>query len=189
MIDNTTAFLVDQLNRFLATRVTGKGPHVVLGSPVSPDGPVTLDITDKVVVTLLNIEREYVAANTSNAYTKHSGGIARSAPPLNLNLILLISANYPSSYETGLKLLSAILAFFQGHPIFNRQNAPTLPQSLKRLTFEWQDMNLQTAHNMWAGLGGKYLPCAIYKARMLIFEDAWLGDDVPLITGTKVETN
>lgn len=85
--------LVDQMNRFLATRVKGKETHVVLASLIHADGDAATDITDKVIVTLVNIEREFVAGNTAQGYARTPDGLARSNPPLNLNLVFLVSAN------------------------------------------------------------------------------------------------
>lgn len=188
MIDKTARFLVDQMNRFLATRVKGKETHVVLASPIHADGDAATDITDKIIVTLVNIEREFVAGNTAQGYARTADGLARSNPPLNLNLVFLVSANYPGSYENGLNFLSSIVAFFQGNPVFNARSAPGMPANLDRLTVEWQDQSVQSIHSLWTALGGKYLPSVVYKVRMLVLEDSWLGEDVPLVTATEVRT-
>ncbi|MFK8016021.1 MAG: DUF4255 domain-containing protein [Gammaproteobacteria bacterium] len=109
-----------------------------------------------------------------------------SSQPLNINLTLLLSANYEKNYAGGLKMLSLVMRYLQAHPLFTRQNAPALPVPLERLAVEWHDLNLESLNNLWSVMGGSYRPSVVYKLRMLVIEDDWLGDDLPVITGADV---
>lgn len=187
MIDKAMNFILRGLNGYLGARHHADEDHVVLSSPTLVDGAPAEDLANKVILSLINIEREGVSANSSQQYRTEAGKSVRAKQPLNINLILLISANYENNYPDGLKMLSLVLQYFQAHPLFTRQTAADLPDPLERLAIEWRDLDLQSLHNLWSVLGGHYLPSAVYKARMLVLEDAWIGDDAPIITGTSVD--
>lgn len=187
MIDKTMQFLLDELNGYLKQRYPGETELAVLSGIAVADGSTSDKIANKIVMTLINIERESIASNSSARYRADGDAMARITPPLNINLLILISANFENNYSDNLKILSSVLRFFQAHPIFTRQTAAGLPDALERLTVEWTDMDLQSIYNLWSVLGGRYMPSVVYKARMLIINDAWIADDVPVITGTSVD--
>ena len=184
MIDTTLVFLSDQLNAYVARRFSysSRDPLVVVASLSSLDGTVPSDIDGKVVLTLVNVEREAAAGSTPQLRPE-SGGFARLAPPLHLNLYILVSACFPGNYIQALKLLSAVVGYFQGKPTF----APTLagfPPGLEKLTLEIVNLDPQGLNNLWAGLGGKYLPSVLYKARMLTVQEGWTLEQIPAVTST-----
>lgn len=187
MIDKTMAFLLGELNAYLAARFPASANLAVLDDIVQETGTGGEDIENKLVVTLVNIEREPIAANTAKMY-RQTGDVAKRIPqPLNLNLVFMIAANFPENYPDSLKVLSAAIAFFQSAPLFTPQANPQLPDALERLSVEWRELDLQASHNLWTVLGGRYRPSVVYKARMLIVDDAFIGADVPIITGADVE--
>jgi len=188
MIDATLAFLTTMLNESLRTRFSADADLAVLdrvGGELSGAGEET---TNRLLLTLVNIEREGTAANTARIYRGEGAEMQRAPQPLNINLIFLLSANFPDRYRDGLRVLSAGIGAFQSRPVFTPQDAPLLPEGIERLSVEWRDLDLQSIHNLWTVLGGTYLPSAVYKARMLVVEDGFVGTDVPLITSTSVET-
>ena len=190
MIDKALQFVAEMLNRALATRHPADDAHVVLGTTATTEPDPRLgEIRDKLVLSLINIERESVAANLAQPYRSEGGGLARARQPLNVNLVVLLAANFPGSYSTGLQMLSSAMSVLQAHPLFTRQGAADLPAPLERITVEWCNLNIETVHNLWSVLGGRYLPSAAYKVRMLVFEDAWLGDSAPIISGIEVESD
>lgn len=187
MIERTIGFLAKQLDVYLSARLPGER-HVVLAAPAAADAAAAAETARKVLVSLVNIERETAAANSSQRVHQDGSAAVRVAPPLNLNLTLLICANYEDNYPDSLKMLSLVVRFFQAHPLFTPQAAPDLPEPLTRLAIEWCDMDLQAMNNLWSVMGGRQLPSVLYKVRMLIVEDAWLGDDLPVITATNVDS-
>ncbi|MDD9716296.1 DUF4255 domain-containing protein [Dinoroseobacter sp. PD6] len=188
MIDATLKFLTAMLNEELRTRFAAASDLVALESVARDPGAGGEETANRLVLTLVNIEREGTAGNTGRVY-REEGGVARRAPqPLNINLIFLLSANFPDQYADGLRVLSAGIGAFQARPLFTPQSDPTLPEGIERLSVEWRDLDLQSIHNLWTVLGGTYLPSAVYKARMLVVEDGFVGTDVSRITSTAVET-
>ena len=187
MIDQTMAFLLGELNNYLGARFPDSPNLAVLEDIVQNSGTGAEEIENKLVVTLVNVEREPIAANTAKMY-RQTGDVAKRIPqPLNLNLVFMIAANFPENYTDSLKVLSSAIAFFQAMPLFTAQSNPNFPDALERLSVEWRELDLQASHNLWTVLGGRYRPSVVYKARMLIIDDAFIGADVPIITATDVE--
>lgn len=182
MIDTTLVYLRDQLNGFLAGRYSSREPLVVVASLSSLDGTVPTGIDNKVVLTLVNVEREGAAGSTPQLRPENSG-FARLAPALHINLYILVSAWFPGNYIDALKLLSAVVGYFQGKPTFSPSLAG-FPRGLEKLTMEIVNLDPQGLNNLWAGLGGKYLPSVLYKARMLTVQEGWALEQVPAITST-----
>jgi len=183
MLDTTLAFLSDQLNGYLDSRYPSNERHVVLAGLCNLDGTVPGVIENKVVLSLVNIERE-AAAGSSNAQPRlDNSSFARMSPALNLNLYLLLSASFGNNYQESLKLLSAVLGYFQSKPVFTPQSAPTFPRGLDRLTMEIVNLDIQSLNNLWGNIGGKYLPSVLYKARMFTLQEGWILEQVPAITG------
>lgn len=187
MIDKTLSFLLGELNAYLYNRFRDDRARAVLSAVVKQDGTVPEETTNKIVLTLINIEREAAAANAAPQYRGERDNLARVSPPLNVNLLLLISASFEANYAESFKLLSAVLGFLQSKPVFTHQNAPRLPRELEKLSFQWVDMDLQAINNLWSVLGSHYLPSVVYKARLLTIQDAWIQELTPPITGVGVE--
>jgi hypothetical protein len=186
MLDRTLGFLLAQLNDHLGTRYPSKEPHVVVSSLSTMEGTVPPEIANRVVLTLVNVEREGAAGPAPGPIRTENGTFVRTSPPLNVNLYVLVSASFGSNYAEALKLLSAVLGYFQGKPAFNAQSAPTFPKGLERLTMEIVNLDVQGVNNLWGNLGVKYLPSVLYKARMFTMQEAWVTEQVPPISGIDV---
>lgn len=165
MIDDVFEFLRAQLNSYLGQRFSLDDNLVVLDSPTAGN------ITDKLVLTLVNIEREVMAQSTTRAGFGAPIDGLRRPQTLDLNLVFMVSSNFPDNYKEGLKVLSAAIAFFQSLPVFDHETSPDLPPDISRLRVQWQDVDLQSTHRVWTIHGGTYRPSAVYKAGMLIVSD------------------
>jgi hypothetical protein len=186
MLDRTLSFLLSQINDHLDTRYPTKEPHAVLSSLSTLEGTVPPDIANRIVLSLVNIEREAAASGSIAPVRTESGAFVRTSPSLNLNLYVLISASFGSNYVEALKLLSAVLGFFQGRPVFTAQSAPSFPTGLDKLTMEIVNLDIQGLNNLWGNLGIKYLPSVLYKARMFTLQEGWVVEQVPPISGIDV---
>jgi len=188
MIAQTLEFVVKELDQTLRMRHQSDDPLAVLEPISNIAGGSSEGMSNKLVVSLVNMERESTAPNTSRRYRSDESGTYEANPPLHLNLFILVAANFPENYKDGLKLLSSAIGHFQRQPLSTPQSAPDMPKGLKRLSAEWHDVDMQETHNMWSTMGGKYLPSAVYKLRLVTFD----GDDpsapVDVITGTSVST-
>ena len=183
MIEEALAFLAADLNQGLARKFTAPSDLAVLAPVVGNDGKSPKETENRLVLSLVSVEREPIAGNTAQRQRDIAGTRFSAAAPLNINLLVLASANFDSNaYIDGLRVLSATLAHFQAHPVYIRATHPALPSMLDRLTMEWKEASTQNLHNLWTVLGGRYLPSALYLSRMLIVEDSLTGPETVPIT-------
>ncbi len=184
MLDTTLGFLRDQLSAYLDSRYPSGEGLVVLSGLVNLSGTPPPAVENKIVLSLVNVEREAIARNLPGEGRSESGFSARINPPLNLNLYVLVSASFDTEYLQALRLMSEVLGYFQGLSVFTPQSAGPLPPGLERLTMEVVNLDIQGLNNMWAIMGGKYLPSVLYKVRMFTVQEGWVREQIPEITGT-----
>lgn len=184
MIDATFDFILGQLNGFLGTRYPGSEPHVVISSIANQDGTVPPQIENKLILSLVNVERETAAVNPPRLEPRN-GDYARVSPPLNINLYMLVSACFGNNYGESLKFLSGAMGFFQGRPVYTGSESADFPPGLERLSLEMVNLSFQDLNNLWGNLGGKYLPSVVFKARMLTIQEGWVTERVPAVTSTE----
>jgi len=179
MIDKTMSFLLGELNTFLGTVFPTGEPHAVLSDLASPDGGLPPGTDNKIVLTLVNIERDGIAYSPEAA----SGNLRLSAP-LNLNLYILLSANFPASYADALRLLSSAIGFLQTKPGFTPSSGAGFPRGLERLTLEIVNLGVHELHQIWTITGVRYRPSILYKARMITIGGGWISERLPAVTAT-----
>jgi hypothetical protein len=184
MIDKTLTFVLGELNGFLGTIFPSSEPHAVLSSLANPDGSASQGTENKIIVSLTNIERETAAVSTPIQTRPDNGGALRVSTPLNLNIFILLSSSFVGNYAEALRFLSESIRFFQAKPVYTPQNSPGFPRELERLAIEMVTLNIQDLQNLWSNMGGRYLPSAFYKVRMITLPDAWVTERIPMVTGT-----
>ena len=90
-------------------------------------------------------------------------GYIRHAPPLLLNLNLMLAAVYDEKrYAESLDILSDTLKFIQSVPIFEVDG---MAYTVEIVTLSSQDLN-----NIWTMLGGQYYPSVVCKLRRLVID-------------------
>ncbi len=144
------------------------------------------DLSDKIVITLVNTEEESTLKNSSNII-KTPNGIKYIEPPVFLNLYILISStlgqDLQDAYEFALHRLSLVLQFFQAKKTFTVKNSPfttisnddNIPQQIKdeiRLNIELYTLTFEQINHLWGSLGGKQVPFAMYKIRLVNIQEA-----------------
>ncbi len=188
MIEAALDLIVDELNAYV-NGAEGE-PYVLLERLVNDDGKYIVG-QGKVAASLVNMEEERIVKNKFPK--KEVGDLqAKRNPDVLLNLYVLFAVNTkigsdPKNYSNGLKLLSRIVAFFQGKNQFTHQNTPSMPDGLQQLNVELYPMSIENQNNLWAGLGAKYLPSALYKIRMVAISDQQQVDFSPLIQTLNIE--
>jgi hypothetical protein len=188
MLRNALEFLTDELNSWLQRKDPvnfQEGKTVILSNLMKPDGTFAVNSNagqgnDKfnIVITLINIEEERVA-ESQYYYRRENDKLKVVNPPLNLNLLVMFSA-VADKYATALTLLDNVLLFFQGHQVFDESTHPALNAKvdptdeflmIKRMAINLHSLSLEQQNNLWAALGAKYMPSAIYKIRTLTLTD------------------
>ena len=151
----------NELTSFLTRRLKTDTaqPRVVL-SKLTDLGDTALD---RLICTLVKVEQETVRANVGLR-----GEPPRVNPPLQLNLLVLISANYrPENYLEALQALSAAIGYFQGKAVFTPANTPGLPERIEKVNVEPVELDMGEFGHLWTALGSSHLPSVLYRLRMI----------------------
>ncbi|MEO0421573.1 MAG: DUF4255 domain-containing protein [Pseudomonadota bacterium] len=169
MIDAAIEHLAARLNLQLRSAFATDEDLVVVSNLCEQDGSAAPDVANKLAVFLVNLEQE-AAARTAPAVRVAGGGLSlSSAPPLQLNLYMMVAANFHTeSYVQGLRYLSEALSFFQCHPVFDQQASPDLPAPIERLVLDIKNQSLEELGTLWGSLGGHYRPSILYKVRYVL---------------------
>jgi len=191
MIAKTLSFITEIFNQELKMTYGVTDDFVVASGLINPDGSSIQQTQNKIVVSVINIERE--TSMTMNGYFNDGDkNYGRVAPPVYLNLYLLIAANYTDYLEAN-KILSTIIGVIQSNPFFTRQEHPVMQEPLDKLTFEILNVPMNELSHIWSGIGAKYLPSVICKVRMMTIQKNVIKKEIPGITGlgnqSKPETN
>src|SRR5262245_40627337 len=98
MIDKTMNFIVGEINNLLSTRFQSSENLAVLSNVANPDGTLPPGIESKIVLSLINVEREASANGSSWPMRSGAEGYGRVSPPLGLNLLVLVTASFSGNY-------------------------------------------------------------------------------------------
>ena len=132
-------------------------------------------LTDKVVLTLLNLEEEATLKN-SPYYKLNSLKTEYKNPPVHLNLFLLISANF-QAYDRSLRSISRVIEFFQSKKVFSSTNTAYNRNNVSMDVLDHFKFNVdiytptfEELNNIWGTLGGRQMPSVIYKVQLIQIE-------------------
>lgn len=187
MIYESLHILIGELNSYLASQ--GLDEDVVLDNIafVENDPDSNQPMADKVVLTLLNLNEEATLRNFPNNRVENNKVTYRNNK-INLNLYILFSSN-KTGYDVALKYLSRVLEFFQGKSVFTQANTnfdhsdPILSAMGDfRYTLELYTPTFENLSYIWGTLGGRQLPCALYKMSLVVIDREATLDQSPLIT-------
>lgn len=174
MISDILVLLKNTVNEHLTASSGWRGP-------VPDQGPVVFLDSEKVdslelklgAVTLLlvNLEEDHTL-RPADPYrvTLPDGTTQRIQPAIQMNAYVLFAARF-KEYEQGLRCISLILQFFQGHRVLDHVNTPTLSDRIEKLTMELLTLPLSEQNQLWGVLRSSYQPSLLYKVRMAVFQD------------------
>ena len=170
MIHAAVSLIATQLNQFLRRTFDLSEDVVVMSNLHEQDGSLASNIPNKLVVFLVNVEKDTTPMRQTGGFTGYAGATT-SYPPLHLNLYVMVAGNFScSNYAEALKFLSNAVSFFQRQPVFDHQSTPDMDRRISKLTLEIENLNLQDLSSLWGVLSGKYLPSVLYKVRMVTFD-------------------
>jgi len=135
---------------------------------------------DQIGVALVNVEEERALKSQIPVPAYIEGRQVMREPEIKLNLHVLFAANF-KAYDQGLKQLSYVLTFFQGHPVFTRERYPGLDARIDRLGVDLIGLSFEQLNQLWAFVGAKQLPAVVYRVRLVA-----LQDDEPLSVGAPI---
>jgi hypothetical protein len=182
MIHAAVSHISSQLNQFLKRSFDLNEDVVVLSNILEQDGTLAPNINNKLVVFLVNVEKETASSRPGNL-----GGFERSAstyPPVYLNLYVMVAGSFGcSNYAEALKFLSNTVSFFQRQPVFDHQVTPELDKRIDKLALDIENLNIQDLSSLWGILSGKYQPSILYKVRMVAFDAGDIRSQLSPIKG------
>lgn len=186
MIRTALEFIKKELDAYIVERENDVanytlGNVVDLKSIVLPNGNINLDNNKHVTIMLVGMEEERREGKRPYIIPADDNKFLRLNPPVELDLFILFAA-HSSDYETALRDLSDVISFFQANTVFDEQKYPALNagvseadkkpwQLIERLSFRLYNFSFEQQNNLWAMLGGKYIPSAVYKMNMLTVFD------------------
>jgi hypothetical protein len=169
MINKALQFTNDVLDQFLKNRFGLDDSKSLLNTLIEASGSLPQSNQNKVVISLINIEKE----TTKPYYVRHqktgNGNFSEISPAERYNLDILISSNFDDYNET-LKFLNAVILFFQVNPVLDATSFSTIPPGLAKLDFEIEKITYHQMQSLWTAMGAKYQPSVIYKMRLVTIQ-------------------
>ena len=188
MIYEALSCLSEEINQYFRIRLKVSEDKVVLSAILNQDGTIAIQGENKILVTLVNIEKESIGK--SNSGIPGSSMLINKSSALTINLYVLFSAYFSNgNYPEALRFISFIIAYFQQNSVFTRLNTPRLDVDIEKLVFEMASISPEQLNNIWGSLGAKYMPSVVYKVRMLTFDNNIVREYRPLITGVENDNN
>lgn len=174
--------VTSQLNQFLKRSFDLTEDIVVVSNIVEQDGTVAANVTNRIVASLINVEKDTAPGGRPPAQLRSERPSTVSFPPIHTNLYLLFAGNFHGkNYTEALKFLSNTISFFQRNPLFTQQNSPELDRRIDRLSLDIENLNIKDLSSLWTVLSGKYLPSVLYKIRMITFDARDVTTRVPTL--------
>lgn len=186
MISLAAGLIRDELSRFIVNNKRNDDQivagDILLANIAELENTEFLDLRNKVVITVVNIEEESTLKNRPNYIPNASGtGKAYNQPPVSVNLYVLFSATLGdtvNAYEFALHRVSLVIEFFQSKRLFTVQNSPQsvvgqdpaftpLEREILRLAPELYTLTFEQINHLWGALGGKQVPSVMYKIRLV----------------------
>jgi len=169
MLDVALKFVTSELNGYLLSRTGADFGAAQLRRLVDDTGKCVLDI-DHLGLAIVNLEEERTFKPQLPETTYLAGQNVVLEPKLLLHLHVLVVANF-TNYEEALRYLSRVLTFFQAHPTFTPDQYPGLDPRIEKLVVELQTLSYEQLNQMWAFVGGKQLPSAVYRIKLVALQD------------------
>lgn len=155
---------------------------VVTGNVAMIDDPTpgaNPDPNYRVLISLVNLEEDRISKNPEFA-VKTDSGLVYKNPKIFMNLYVLFSTN-KNDYEQALQYLSYVIQFFQYRNVFDSNNSPDLPLQIEKLIADLVTLNFEQLNHLWGVLGGKYIPSALYKVRLVTIDEGLTEAESELI--------
>jgi hypothetical protein len=169
MIDSLLNFVATEFNAFRVSRTGSQLGKVSPGVIVDDQGRWVSPV-DELRVLLFQIEEEPTLHGPLPLRPLVGNRDLVLPPPLRLNLVLLFAGRF-QQYQTALQTLSLLLTFFHVRPVFSPSDSPGLPSGVDRVTMELLSWTPEQLSHMWAAIGAKQLPSAVYRMRMVALDD------------------
>ncbi len=183
MIDTAISHIAKDVNQHLMRSFELNEDVVVVSNILEQDGTVATHVNNKIVVSLVNIEKETVALSRPRVTNASGMRDTVSNAPIHVNLYLMFASYFSgNNYQEGLKFISQTISFFQGQSMFDQHNSPDLDRNINKLVMDIHNLSITDLSNLWGVLSGRYLPSVLYKLRMVTVDTNAVRDVTSLIS-------
>lgn len=183
MINQSLQFTNKLLGQFLKNRFGLDEDKIVLNYIVDVNGTFPKVNQNKVVLSLINVEKETNQPFYIKNKQLENGNYSSFNPVERYNLDILISSNF-DDYNESLKFLDAIIYFFQINNYLDASNSSSIPEGLSKLEFEYEKISYHQMHSLWTAMGAKYQPSIIYKMKLIKVQANETIAIIPAVTNT-----
>lgn len=183
VIDRALEHLAAHLNGHFRRQFHVAEDVAVVSNLQEVGGAPVVQSAGKLVLFLSSIERDTLAHRASAAPMASANGVLQNASPVYLNLLVMCAANFSGGhYPEALKFLASAIAFFQGNAVFDHQNTPDMDSRLDRLALNMENLSSQEMHSLWSIHGGRYLPSALFRVRMITLDAGAIRSRDPAVS-------
>jgi len=188
MIDKAIILLRDELQSYI--NLKDASVNVVIDNIGLFETTKGDTLTNNIVITVVNIEEESTLKNQPALKRSSLTNAVYINPPVFINLYVLFTCNYSGNdYPLALRRLSFIIRFLQSKNSFSTASSVvggsidlTEPGiSELRFTLELYTLTFEQINHLWGSLGGRQLPFAMYKLRLVAITDQAIVREVPPI--------
>ena len=183
MIDAAINHIATNVNLHLMRTFGLNEDVVVVSNIVEQDGTVATHVNDKIVVSLVNIEKDSLSMKRVAPAAAGGGRQTGSNPPIHVNLYLMFASYFAgSNYQEGLKFISNTIHYLQGQSVFDQSNSPGLDPAIDKLVMDIHNLDINDLSNLWSVLSGKYLPSVLYKVRTVTVDAGAVRDQREVVS-------
>ena len=187
MIHLAVQYVIDELNAYLNVRSPSLTPdRIVQSNLLGQDGKEVKDVSDKVVLSVVNLEEDRIFRSVDGTVRGDDGGYRRVQPDVKLYVYLLFTANL-DTYNEALKAMSHIVSYFQVNNHVDYSSIPGVDEGMGRLFFEMYSLTFEQQNHLWGALGAKYRPSVMYRMGLTTIRDREPGGEVAPIREIKIE--
>lgn len=162
MVNDSLQFISNMLDKYLMGKLNVSESKVVLSNPVTADGAVPDANRNKVVLSLVNMDRTAVKAPISFGYKAATANPVDDVKPGNYTLYVLVSMSF-DNYTESLKFLDEVINYFSEHTELNRADHPELPAKAAKIEVAHESTDGIHMRSIWLAMGARYQPSLIYK--------------------------
>ncbi len=183
MIYEVLQTISDGLNIFFKTRLRVLEDKAIISALVNQDGTVAIQEENKVLITLVNLEKEPTKV----------GAKSDGKQSVSINLYVLFSCYFSSSnYVEALRFLSYTMNYLNDNNTIDISSGGTLRSTNSsnglKVQVELESLGMDKNSHLWGALGAKYMPSALYKIRMIALDSNSLVEFRPSTGAISSET-
>jgi hypothetical protein len=188
MIEKAIILLRNELQAYINTK--DASVNVIVDNIAMFETASGDTLTNNIVLTLVNIEEESALKNQPPLKRPVGATGVYENTPVFLNLYVLFTCNYSGNdYRLALRRLAYIIQFLQSKTSFSTATGiSSVVGDLDsddainlKFTLELYTLTFEQINHLWGSLGGRQMPFAMYKLRLVAITERAVVREVPLI--------